>query len=620
MSFAFRRVTAAAAVSIVFVTSASHAAAPTASPDTVVVTATRVPTAADQVLAPIIVIDHDEIERSLPTDLADVLRTHAGIELGRNGGIGQTTSIFMRGSNSNHTLVLLDGVRINPGTIGVPAIQNIPPELVDHIEVVKGPLSTLYGTDAIGGVINVITSAPKDSGIYGSAGAGRYDTRAFSLTGSLVGDLGGASLSASRTDSDGFPPRTVDPRGGDYDNTSFNLNGSTNLGGLNLSLRAFRASGSVDYIGFSSRDFGNALTTQDYLDSAVAVAADYNVFDYWNTRLTLSRITDYIDQGRVHDSVDAAGYESSDFAHTRRYALDWQNDLKVNSNQTVTVGALLTRENTEASSSGTGYDIDTDVKMFYAQDQLHYGAHSGVLAVGYTDHETFGNKTTWNAQYAYDFPTATRIVGSYGTAFHAPDSEARFGFGGNPDLRPESSRNLEIDLRQAIGKTQHVWLSAFRNDVDNLIQFVVTDFVTFSGQNFNVARSRIEGLELGYALDTRDWHARVEAVFQDPKDRTTGEQLLRRARHNFTGEVSRRFAAFELGMEALAAGKREDFGGVQLDSYVVANLTARYFLTPHWTLQARLDNAFDKQYQLANTYNTAGRSLFVAVRYAPASP
>ena len=155
--------------------------------DEIVVTATRMPIARDRALAPMIVIGRDEIERSLALDLAELLRFHAGLEVARNGGPGQPASLFIRGADSNHTLVLVDGVKINPGTLGGAALQNISADLVERIEIVKGPRSSLYGSEAIGGVVNVITREAGGRQLTASAGGGRYGTREAAVSTDFAG-------------------------------------------------------------------------------------------------------------------------------------------------------------------------------------------------------------------------------------------------------------------------------------------------------------------------------------------------------------------------------------------------------------------------------------------------
>ena len=241
---------------------------------------------------------------------------------------------------------------------------------------------------------------------------------------------------------------------------------------------------------------------------------------------------------------------------------------------------LLSRENTDSLVFGTGFDEDTDVNMGYVQDRIDFDRHHVLLALAYTDHETFGGETTWNAEYGVDVAARTRLIFSAGTAFRAPDSTDRFGFGGNPDLDPETSLNLEIGVRQQIGVNQLVTLSAFRNDIDDLIEFVVTDPATFEGQNQNIDEVRIEGVELAYQVRAADWSLRAEAIAQNPRDLTNNQQLLRRVKRSGTVSIAKAFGLHEFGLDVLMAGAREDFGGVRLAPYTLLNLYGRFALHP----------------------------------------
>ncbi len=562
------------------------------------VTATRTETPVSDVLAPVILITRDDLARSLAPDISALLQFHAGIDIARNGGPGQTTSVFIRGTDSNHATVMVDGVRINPGTIGGAQIQNVSPDVVDRIEIVKGPRSTLYGTDAIGGVINIITRRYPTSGFDASVGYGRYDTREAAFSGGFRGDNSEIGLTGVWLDTDGFPAQSLSSADSGYENGSFSARGRTSLGSAELGARAWYSKGTTEYL-----DFSLTPVSQDFTTASAAADVAFGT-EAWKSRLTLSRIEDDIEQN-----------QSPDRARTRRNALDWQNDLRLGANQLLTAGVLVSRENTDSLVFGTGFDEDTDVNMGYVQDRLDLDRHHLLMALAYTDHETFGGETTWNAEYGLDVASRTRLILSAGTAFRAPDSSDRFGFGGNPDLDPESSLNLEIGLHQQFGANQLVTLSAFRNDIDDLIEFVVTDPTTFEGQNQNIDRVRIEGLELVYQIRAADWSLRAEAIAQNPRDLTNHEQLLRRVKRSGTVSVVKAFGAHEFGLDVLMAGAREDFGGVRLAPYTLLNLYGRFALTPAWSVQMRLENALDEEYELASTYNTAGRSLFVATRY-----
>lgn len=598
-----QRIAACVAVSsILFSGLAAYAAENPEPLDTTIVTATRTVTELDEVLASVIVITREDLERSLAPDVAGLLRFHAGIDIGRNGGPGQVTSVFIRGTESNHATVLVDGVRVNPGTVGGAQVQNIVPESIERIEIVKGPRSTLYGTDAIGGVINIITRAYSGNALSATIGGGRYDTRQATLVGTFGGERGDVAVSGSWLDSDGFPTRTTSDTDRGYENSSVTAKARVHLGPVELGVRGWHAAGTAEY-----SDFFLAPVDQDYENSALAAEAGMQLTERWLTRLTLSHIEDDIQQN-----------QSDDTTRTRRDALDWQNDLRIGEHNLFTFGAQLTREDTDALSFGTGFDVETDVDMLFLQDRLDVGRHNLLLAVAALDHETFGNETTWNADYGIDIGNATRLIASAGTAFRAPDSTDRFGFGGNPDLDPERSRNYEIALQQRVGERHQLGLSVFRNEIDDLIEFVVLDPNTFEGENRNVEKARIEGVELSYEYRDESWRLRTEAIVQEPRNLTEDALLLRRAEESLTLSVVKTWRSLELGLDVLATGEREDFGfpdPVTLDSYTLLNLTARWFITPGWSVQARLENALDEQYMLANGFNTADRSAFFATKY-----
>ncbi len=598
---------AGAAAAALFSLPLSAAEGPVPLGDTIV-TATRTETELDEVLAPVIVITRDELERSLAPDIASLLQFHAGLDIGRNGGPGQVTSVFIRGTDSNHATVLVDGVRINPGTIGGAQIQNIAPEAIERIEIVKGPRSSLYGTDAIGGVINIITRDYSANGLETTAEYGRYDTRQASLGAGFGGERGGLSLSGVWLKTDGFPARAASAIDSGFENGTVSLKAHAQFGASHLGARVWRAEGTTDYLNFSL-----APVSQDFMNQSAALDVAFQPATAWDARVTLSRIEDDIQQNQPDPFSGAF-----DFLQTRRNSLDWQNDVRIGASQLVTAGLLLSREETESLSFGTAFDEDTDVDMVFLQDRIDVGPHNLLLAGAYTDHDTFGGEPTWNVEYGFDFTSGTRLVAAAGTAFRAPDSTDRFGFGGNPDLDPESSRNFELSLQQRIGARQRLRLSAFRNDIDDLILFVLIDPATFEFQNQNIERARIEGVELAYEFEAASWRLRAEAIAQNPRNLTTDTQLLRRAKESLTVSLAKTFGAHEVGIDALVTGEREDFGfpePTELDGYALINLYARIAIVRGLSIQARLENALDEQYELASTYNTPDRSLFVAARY-----
>lgn len=568
----------------------------------VIVTATRTAQPIREVLASVEVIGAEQLDRLPAGDLGDALRLYAGVEVAKLGGPGQQTSLFLRGTDSNHVLVLVDGVRINPGTIGSAAIQNIAPELIERVEIIKGPRSALYGSDAIGGVINVITRRGAEAGTRVQAGIGRYDTRQASLTAGLAGAAGDASLGVAWLDSAGFPTYTGDATDRGYRNLSLTAAARTELAGVELGLRAWHAAGTSEY-----SDFFVTPIDQDFRNAAVALSAAGAPTAAWSTRLTLGYARDQIDQN-----------QSADRLRTGRWTLDWQNDITVSEHHALTAGALLQAEDARSDSWGLAFAVDQRTMQYYLQDQMNLGAHRLLLAAGYTDHAAFGGHATWSAEYGLWVNDSLQLTLAAGSAFHAPDTTDLYGFGGNPALDPEQSQSQELGFRYQPGARHQFSLTLFRNEIDNLIQYVVTDYETYAGENRNVDRARIEGVEAQWRYTGELWSARLGATWQDPRDLATDTRLLRRARENFTAGLSRDLGPHQLALDLLYAGARHDWGfpaPERLAPYWLANLSARVAVREHWTLLARMENLLDEDYELARGYNTMGRSLFVAVRH-----
>ena len=567
----------------------------------VIVTATRTPTPIEEVLASVVVIDRDEIERSLAGDAGDLLRFHAGLDIARTGGPGQTTSLFIRGAESNHTLVMVDGVRINPGTIGQPALQNLAPELIERIEVVKGPRSALYGTDAIGGVVNVITRRGSLDGWSAQLGYGDYDTREASVIGGVASEAGSLDLGLSWLDSAGFPTRSDDTVDRGFDNLSLTMGGNTSVGAVDLTARLWHAEGNTEY-----SDFFLTPVDQDFDNSAASLKGAVATGEQGFLTVTAAYLKDELRQN-----------QSPGFLETDRLTLDAQQDWRANNQHSLSAGVQYSDEDAKSLSFGLPFDETTEFWNLFVQDQIDYGAHRGVLAVGYTDHETAGSEFTWNAEYAYAFGGATELVLSGGTGFRAPDATDRFGFAGNPALEPERSKSLAAEVRHRIGERHAFRLSVYETEIEDLIEFVPLPVDPF-GILRNVDEARIQGVEAGYSYVSEHWTLDAELALADPENRSTGEQLFRRPEESFTLALQRRFERFDLGINLLAASERTDVGfpdPVVLDSYVLVDLTAGWSITDRLSLRARVENLLDENYELADGFNTPERGVYVALRY-----
>ncbi len=561
--------------------------------DTIVVTATRTEIPIDDTTVPVSVITREDVELSVATDLAELLRFEAGIDIGRSGGPGQATSIFLRGTESNHTLVLIDGVRINPGTIGGAAVQNIAPEVIERVEIVKGARSALYGSDAIGGVINVITRRARQPFVEAALGAGSFATQSGHLSAGDRGDSGELGLTIDWRSTDGYAPRVDSDVERGYDNLSANLYGSRRLGASEISLRHWQSAGSVEYLDF----FLNPVE-QDFSNAVTAIGIDTRLGENRRSKLLLSMMRDEIEQ-----------LQSPDFVHSRRSSIDWQYSHAFAGHK-VTGGLYAVRDAASSLSFGSGFDEDTDVFAVFVQDQVSYGRHRGFAALRLTDHETFGRRATWNAEYAFALNDALTLNASIGHAFRAPDAADRFGFGGNRDLGAELADEAQLGLRFAPDDRQRLDLEFYATDIDELIEF---DLETFTLQNIETAR--IRGAQLGYEYRGENFVARADLVRQSADNASTGERLLRRAEKTATLSYTHLFAALKLGISVLASGDRVDFAARKLPGYVLANLTCQLQLGDGWQINARLENVSDVRYQTAADYNMQRRSGFVELKY-----
>ncbi len=562
--------------------------------DTLIVTATRTPIPLSDATVPVTVITREDIELSLASDLSELLRFEAGIDIGRNGGPGQATSIFLRGTESNHTLVLIDGVRMNPSTVGGAAIQNIATEVIERIEIVKGARSALFGTDAIGGVINIITRRADRAYFEGGFGGGSFASQSGHVSGGNRNDDSDFGFNLNWQKTDGYAPRVDSDITRGYDNLSANLYGAKRFGANEVSIRHWRGNGNVEYL-----DFFLSPIDQDFENAVTAFELDTKVSESGNSKLILSFMQDEIEQS-----------QAADFVNSERLSLDWQYSHAFGKH-TLTGGLFAVEEDASALSFGSGFREDTSIRALFVQDQAVLGRHKGFVALRLTDHDNFGNHTTWNAEYAFEISDALTLNLGLGHAFRAPDASDRFGFGGSPDLKPELADERQLALRYAPGGRHSLAFEFYANNIENLIDF---DLQTFTLRNLNEAR--IRGTQLGYEYRAESFVLRADIVVQRADDRTTGARLLRRAERTASFSYTQNIGLHRLGLSVLASGDRVDFGGVELPGYVVANLTGQLQLSDTWQLNARIENLLNAEYQTAANYRMQERSGFLELKYS----
>jgi vitamin B12 transporter len=569
--------------------------------DAIQVTGNRSKLNLDDTLASVTIITRSDIEQSQAPDVFTLLSQQAGIDITRSGGGGALNSIFLRGSNSNHTLILIDGVRINSSTQGSFDVSVLPVSMIDRIEIVRGPRTAFWGSDAIGGVIQFFTRRPSDfielrAGSYGyaslDAGLGFGDnTNNFGI------DLGyGRENGFSATNAAAFG---FNPDNDGFENRHLKLNGKIRISEQTLSGFATFTRAEIE--------FDQGITDQDNTQAGLNLSG--LLTQRWQHELSLS----YYDE-----QLDTPAF-TSEFS-TRRFGLDWVNTLELNAQNRLNIGVNWSREkgfSSDATNGGTQFDQARDNAGLFAAWRGDFERNQFDLSLRYDDNEQFGSNTSTQAAWGFKFNDIAKLRASWGEGFRAPNFNELyypgfFGlFQGNPNLNPERSENIELGLNIAISENQSLALSAYRNKIENLIAFQGGS--TFSA--VNIGRARLEGIEAEYRFNLETFSLYANASWQDTRDAGTDAKLLRRADRKFNISVQFKISPqLSWGLDFQAASQRPDFGSPAA-GYGRLDARISYRFADAWTLEARLENLADKDYALIPGFNTPGRSGLITLRW-----
>jgi vitamin B12 transporter len=595
-------------------------ASPTAAQDAadaVVVTATRTPMRASAVVSDVSVIDREEIERAGVSSLAEILQGQPGVEITQNGGLGTNQSVFLRGTNPTQTLVLIDGLRVGSATTGTTAFQAITPSQIQRIEIVRGPMSSVYGADAVGGVIQIFTRAePGPVRPRASAGYGTYNTQQYTAgigggEGDTTFDLSGGYLSSSSFSAVQDPASPFfQPDADGYRNTAASARVAHRVApGHELGATAFWSDGRIHFDGFRSR-------FDDYTDQTLAAYGVYSRNRFLPNWQSLVRIGQGVD-----DAKTVSGPATSVFKTVQDQAT-WQNDIA-----TPIGSVLLAAEWLDQKVSGTTSLPVASRTIWSALGGYTGGTgpHTLQANLRLDDNSQFGGRTTGSLGYAYAFAPGWRASAAYGTAFRAPTfNELYFpaSFGcpgfGNPNLEPESAKNLEGGVRYDRG-AQTAGIIGYRNRISDLIVSAAIPGNPFCVRAENVQDAEITGVTLTYGLLLGGWTVRASADFQNPKNVTLDKQLPFRAKEHGAGSIAYGTGAWQAGVEVVASGPRfNNVANTQtLAGYALVNLFGEVRLERGWSLFARINNLLDKDYQLIQGFATPGFNVFAGVRYAP---
>lgn len=587
----------------------------------VVVTATRNEQPLARTLSHTTVITRKDIETSQAADVPALLKGLAGVEIYQSGGIGKQSSLFLRGSNSSHTLVLLDGVRISSATTGMTQIDQLMLDQVERIEVVRGNVSSLYGSEAIGGVIQIFTRRGKGAPSFnGNIGAGSHNTQRASagFGGEAASTAFSVQVSKYKTDGvssikPGIVPN-VNPDKDGYDNNSVSANVRHSFSDAHsLAASLFDSNGTSQ----NDNAFGaktDVNSSKSYVQKA-SVVSENRFSEVWQSKLQLS-------QGADEYLNFLNGTQGARFKTTSDL-FSWQNTLHLGENNALIVGLEKLKQHVVSSTLYTRTSRTDD--SLFAGYTGNYGAQQVQLNLRRDRYSDFGTANTWLLGYGFDVTEAWRVTAAAATAFKAPTLNDLFypfvdyGFGysysGNPDLKPERSRNNELGVHYS-KDGQRLDVVYFDNRIHDLI--VINNLP--AATTINLDEARIDGAELAYNGQFGNTGVRLAATRQNPHDARTGQNLLRRAKNFSSAGVTQQLGALKVGGEWQHSGVRSDidintFARTTLAAYDVVNLTANYALDRHFDLSARVDNLFNRDYMLAHGYNTLGRTLFVGVSY-----
>ncbi len=585
-------------------------AATTAQLRETVVTATRTERPLADLVADVSVVDREAIERSGATGVADLLARLPGVELARSGGIGGTTSVFLRGAESRFTAVYIDGVRVDTQTTGGAQWEQIPLAQIDRIEVLRGPAAAVYGSDAIGGVVQLFTKKGEGRAApYAQLGLGSRGTRT-----AQAGVSGGSgaldySLGISHERSDGFNARPI-PTANPDDDGYRRSSGNARVG-LQIDAR-HRIEGTLlasnlwsQYDGFTPG--ADDVSRHQLRTGGLTWTARWS--DAYTTRV----------QATESRSTYATAPDPYRTDTTLRNYL-WQNEWRLGA-QSFT--AALERREDELHNPATDFTADLRGKRSQNALALGYGvsagAHSLQANLRRDDDSEFGGKTTGSLAYGYAVTPQWRATVSAGTSFRAPTLYQRFSEYGVATLQPESGRNVEAGLRWTEGASS-VGVVAYRNRVRNLINFGAPGACANAfGCYESIGRAEYSGLTLSATHRLAAVNLRGSIDWQDPRDLANDHQLARRARRHATLGADTQLAGWTWGAELQASGRRYDDAANTrpLGGYGLVNLYASTRVARDFTLLARVDNLGDKAYQTALNYATAGRTFYMALKWAP---
>ncbi len=602
---------------------------PSSTLDPVVITASLLNETVKDSLSPVTLISRADIERSQAQTLFDLFRGQPGFDVSSYGGPGQGMSVFLRGTNADHVLVMVDGIKIGSVSTGQAAFQDIPVELIDHIEIVRGPRSSLYGSEAIGGVIQIFTKKGASSLTPTlSAGIGSYGTTQGSATlNGALGTDGWFSGGLSGFDTTGFPACRGSNAAGCFTTPDSNINdgyhnqsGRLRLGwhldnGMDAEVNWMHTSGTSQYAaGAPVAPYGPANYPMQTAQQILGASLTWDPSTTWQSLWRIARSED--------NSSDFYNNTLNGQFNTARNQATWQNTITLAPGQSLVAGSDYQVDELASSTAAFSQTSRSNVGLFL-QYLGQFGPQEWQASVRRDINQQFGTWTTGSAGWGYALNDRVKFTTTFGTAFKAPTfNDLYFPGYGNPTLRPETSNSLDVGFN---GKLEHGdWsIHAYETHINNLIEPYLNP-ATFSYSALNIGDALIHGLESTYNTMLGPGTVRAVLDLLNASDQTPGPtygtNLPRRAPQSGSLSYDQPVdAAWSAGITGRAESARYDGLGntYRMGGFMTADLRTEYKINAAWRLQGSVMNVFNKDYQTAYLYNQLGRGYYMTLRYAP---
>lgn len=599
-------------------TSATHATEAniaTASFDTLVVTATRSEEKIEHVPARISIIEPNVLEQSPLASLPHLLNNEAALNMVQSGGYGQQASIFLRGTNSTHTLVLRDGVKLNSATSGVASLAYIDTTDLKQIEILKGPASVLYGTNAIGGVVQLVSKTPEKNAAFVTGEIGENKTYKSIVGADLVENGFYAQIRGQRLESDGThvtDAEQSDLKTGDFEQTGVSSKIGFENEQLAVSLDYAQNEGQSTYISSifapapSYAFLGLKNNRVDFDNEHINAKAKYTLNEHVEFNARLSQFKDKTKQ-----------LDSTDFIHSKNQEAEVYTKLNFAQHHNLLLGSTFQNTQANAISSGSAYAGDVDSHGYYLQHQYSNHGLNTQVGLRVEDNEQFGTHTVGQIAARYQLLPKTSIYSNWGTAFRAPNlNELYVGYYGNPNLKPEESESFEIGLDQSLPFGFTTGLSLYRNTVKNLIDYNDKNGYIID----NVSKAKFEGVESYLNWQQDQLFAKLSHHYVKASNEETQQELARRPRQSLTLTTGIHNSTYGISASVNAKSAPKDHSNVA--GYATVDLNAYWNIHPSIKVFSNIDNIGDVKYATASYgnglfYVNGGRlaSLGVTFKY-----